>query len=230
MKSLFLTFEEEFRAHAGRSASRLVVCRCEDGGLGRGGRPLHLRRGLRSQAPRLDARMTGEADGEEEVGAMSDSAVGAQGAITESPRPKPGLYTLHTDGGIVAAPGQAAGEAAIGAVLKNSDNLLVEAISESIGRVDDHHIAEFRALVEGLTMAKRHTVDKIRVFTDSELLVRSVLDDVNLKSAELRELGSKARELYLSFADRELSWVPREMNTEADLLAGAALPLRPSRG
>jgi len=174
--------------------------------------------------------MSGEADGEQKVGAMSDSAVGAQGAITESPRPKPGLYTLHTDGGIVAAPGQAAGEAAIGAVLKNSDNLLVEAISESIGHVDDHHVAEFRALVEGLTMAKRHGVDKIRVFTDSELLVKSVLDDVGLKSEELQELRSEARDLYQSFTDRELCWVPREMNTEADLLAGAALPLRPSRG
>jgi ribonuclease HI len=161
---------------------------------------------------------------------MSDSAVGAQGAITESPRPKPGLYTLHTDGGIVAAPGQAAGEAAIGAVLKNSDNLLVEAISESVGHVDDHHIAEFRALVEGLTMAKRHNVDKIRVFTDSELLVNSVLGEVNLKSDELQELRTKARELYEMFGDRRLSWVPREMNTEADLLAGRARPVRPSRG
>jgi ribonuclease HI len=161
---------------------------------------------------------------------MSDSAVGAHGAITESPRPKPGLYTLHTDGGIVAAAGQSSGEAAIGGVLKNADNLLVEAISQSIGRVDDHHVAEFRALVEGLTMAKRHGVDKIRVFTDSELLVKSVLDDVNLKSEELQELRSTARELYATFTDRDLCWVPREMNTEADLLAGAALPLRPSRG
>lgn len=161
---------------------------------------------------------------------MSDAAVGAQSAITESPRPKPGLYTLHTDGGIVAAPGQAAGEAAIGAVLKNSDNLLVEAISESIGRVDDHHVAEFRALVEGLAMAKRHNVDKIRVFTDSELVVKSVRDDGNLKSEELQKLQAEARDLYRRFTDRELCWVPREMNTEADLLAGAALPLRPSRG
>jgi ribonuclease HI len=161
---------------------------------------------------------------------MNDAAVGAQGAITESPRPKPGLYTLHTDGGIVAAPGQAGGEAAIGAVLKNADNLLVEAISESIGHRDDHHIAEFTALVEGLKMAKRHNVDKIRVFADSELLVRSVLEGVNLKSAEHEQLRAEARELYLSFGDRNLSWVPREMNTEADLLAGAALPIRESRG
>jgi ribonuclease HI len=161
---------------------------------------------------------------------MSDSSVGAEGAITQTPRPRPGLYTLHTDGGIVAAPGGASGEGAIGAVLKNSDNLLVEAISEPIGHVDDHHVAEFRALLEGLMMAKRHGVDKIRVFTDSELLVKSVLDDVQLKSAQLLELRSRAREAFLTFSDRELSWVPREMNTEADLLAGTALPLRPSRG
>jgi ribonuclease HI len=161
---------------------------------------------------------------------VNDSAVGAQGAITESPRPKPGLYTLHTDGGIVAAPGQAAGEAAIGAVLKNADNLLAEAISESIGHVDDHHVAEFRALVEGLKMAKRHNVDKIRVFTDSELLVKSVMNDVDLKSANHQKLRAQARELYSSFTDRNLSWVPREMNTEADLLAGAALPTRETRG
>jgi ribonuclease HI len=137
---------------------------------------------------------------------------------------------LHTDGGIVAAPGQAAGEAAIGAVLKNSDNLLVEAISESIGVANDHHVAEFRALVEGLRMALRHKVDKIRVFVDSELVVSSVRDDGHLKSEELQRLQSQARDLYQSFTDRELCWVPREMNTEADLLAGAALPLRPSRG
>jgi hypothetical protein len=32
--------------------------------------------------------------------------------------------------------------------------------------------------------------------------MRSVLDDVNLKSAELRGLRSKARDLYQSFTDR----------------------------
>lgn len=158
------------------------------------------------------------------------SQVGAQRAITQTPRPRPGLYTLHTDGGMVAASGQPAGEAAIGAVLKNGANLLVEAISTSIGRATDHHVAEFRALIEGLRMAKRHGVDKIRVFTDSELVVRSVPGDIRLRSAEHRELRDEARELYESFTDRVLSWVPREMNSEADLLAGRALPIRPSRG
>lgn len=83
---------------------------------------------------------------------MSDAS---RRTLTQTPRPRPGLYTLHTDGGIVAAPGQPSGEAAIGAALKNSSNLLVEAVSRPIGRVKDHHIAEFRAFIEGLLMAER---------------------------------------------------------------------------
>lgn len=150
--------------------------------------------------------------------------------LTQTPRPRPGLYTLHTDGGVAAEEGQSSGEGAIGAVLKNSDNQLVEAISEPIGQVEASGVAEFRALVEGLKMAKRHGVDKIRVFMDSELVIQSVHNEVTLKSEESQRLQTEARELYRTFGDRRLTWVPREMNTEADLLASAALPIRPSRG
>ena len=161
---------------------------------------------------------------------MSPSAIAGQATITQTPRPRAGLYTLHIDGGVVAAPGQPDGVGAIGAVLKNSSYLLVEAISRSIGHVVDHHISEFRALIEGLKMAKDHGVDKIRVFTDSELVVKSVLQDAKLRSNRHARLRDEARALYGSFSDRQLSWVPREMNTEADLLASAALPIRSSRG
>jgi len=150
--------------------------------------------------------------------------------LTQTPRPRPGLYTLHTDGGVAADEGQSSGEGGIGAVLKNSDNLLVEAISEPIGRVGSSGVAEFRALLEGLKMAKRHGVDKIRVFMDSELVIQSVHNEVTLKSEEMQNLQTEARDLYRTFSDRRLTWVPREMNTEADLLASAALPVRPSRG
>jgi len=131
---------------------------------------------------------------------MSDAAVGAQGAITQPSRPRQGLYTLHTDGGIVAAPGQPTGVAAIGAVLKNSQNLLVEAISRRIGHVNDHHVAEFRALIEGLRMAKRHGVDKIRVFTDSQLVVGSVHNEVKLGPRSTRSCARKPRRFTESSA------------------------------
>jgi ribonuclease HI len=68
------------------------------------------------------------------------------------------------------------------------------------------------------------------VFMDSELVIRSVHNEVTFKSEELKRLRTEARDLYRTFGDRRLTWVPREMNTEADLLASAALPLRPTRG
>jgi ribonuclease HI len=150
-------------------------------------------------------------------------------SITESARPKPGLYTLNADGGIVAEQGQPEGEAAIGVVLKDSDNSPVEAISESIGWALDHHVAEFRALIEGLKLARRYGVDKIRVFLDSQLVVNTVGGDWDLKSEHLQVLRSEARDLYETFTDRRLCWVPREMNTEADELASKALPPRGSK-
>ncbi len=150
--------------------------------------------------------------------------------ITASPRPKRGLYTLNADGGMVATLGQPGGEAAIGVVLRDSDNSLVEAISEPIGVAPDHHTAEFRALIEGLKLARTYGVDKIRVFLDSELVVNTVGGDWDLKDEHLKSLQAEARALYESFTDRRLSWVPREMNTEADLLASRALPPRRTRG
>jgi ribonuclease HI len=148
---------------------------------------------------------------------------------THSPRPKPGLYTLNADGGMVVADGQATGEAAIGVVLKDADNHVVEAISRSIGRARDHTVAEFTAFIEGLKLARLYGVQRIRIFLDSELVVNTVGGDWELRPEHLRPLLAEARELYESFEDRKLSWVPREMNTEADLLANAALPPRRER-
>lgn len=67
---------------------------------------------------------------------------------------KENYWLLHTDGGIAAdPPGQAGGEAAIGVVLKAP----LEQLSERIGPVESHHVAEYRALIRGLE------IDRYRV-------------------------------------------------------------------
>jgi len=72
---------------------------------------------------------------------------------------KRGYFSLNADGGIVAKPGQAAGEASIGVVLKNPDGSILHEISVRIGRQLDHHIAEYRALIGGLRLARGHGID-----------------------------------------------------------------------
>jgi ribonuclease HI len=151
-----------------------------------------------------------------------NTRLNARGLET-SPRPKPGFYVLKTDGGITAEKGQAAGPAAIGVVLKDHKYRDVDELSKPIGWARNHHEAEYKALIAGLELARRHGIDRIRVFSDSTLVVNSVNGDWNLQPEHLRDLRSKAALLVEQFVDIRLTWVPREMNLEADTLASRAL-------
>jgi ribonuclease H / adenosylcobalamin/alpha-ribazole phosphatase len=137
--------------------------------------------------------------------------------------PKPGFYVLKTDGGIAAERGQAAGQAAIGVVLKDHKYRDVDEVSKPIGWARNHHEAEYKALIAGLELARRHGIDRIRVFADSALVVNTVNGDWNLQPEHLKDLCANAGLLVKEFADIKLSWVPREMNLEADTLASRAL-------
>ncbi len=145
------------------------------------------------------------------------------GELVQDPAPKPGFYVLKTDGGITAEHGQAAGPAAIGVVLKDHKHRDVAEISKRIGRARNHHEAEYKALIAGLELARRPALDRIRVFSDSALVVNTVNGDWNLQPEHLKDLCVKAGLLVKEFADIQLSWVPREMNLEADTLASRAL-------
>ena len=140
----------------------------------------------------------------------------------QDPTPKRGFYVLKIDGGITAEQG-AAGPAAIGVVLKDHKYRDVDELSKRIGWARNHHEAEYKALIAGLELARRHGIDRIRVFSDSALVVNTVNGDWNLQPEHLKDLCVKASLLFKEFADIKLSWVPREMNLEADTLASRAL-------
>jgi ribonuclease HI len=137
--------------------------------------------------------------------------------------PKPGFYVLKTDGGITYEQGRASGQAAIGVVLKDPKYRDVDEISKAIGWAKNHHVAEYRALIEGLELARRHGIDRIRVFLDSALVVNTVNGDSKIESEHLKDLCATACLRIKEFADIKMCWVPREMNVEADTLASRAL-------
>jgi ribonuclease HI len=139
------------------------------------------------------------------------------------PTPKRGFYVLKTDGGITAEQGQAAGPAAIGVVLKDHKYRDVDEVSKRIGWARNHHEAEYKALIAGLRLARRHRIDRIRVFSDSAFVVNTVNGDSNLHAEHFKDLRLKACRLVKEFADIRLCWVPREMNLEADSVASRAL-------
>ena len=134
---------------------------------------------------------------------------------------KRGYYLLNTDGGNSGDP---LGRAAIGALLRVRTRRLVTVaqISKAIGPAT-HNVAEYRALIEGLKLARDYGIQRIRVYMDSELVVDQVNGVSAVRQANLSELHKVASSLVALFKSIRISWVPREMNAEADRLVKDAL-------
>jgi ribonuclease HI len=112
--------------------------------------------------------------------------------------------------------------AAIGALLRTRRLIHVAEISREIGRAT-HNVAEYRALIEGLKLARNHGVQRLRVYMDSEIVVDQMNGVSAVRQRHLGELHEEASSLRAMFESIRLSWVPREMNAEADQLVRDAL-------
>lgn len=137
------------------------------------------------------------------------------------PQPSKRNYLLNTDGsgtGTVDNPAQGA----IGVVLKDPDGHLIAEISEQIGPAINT-VAEYRALIRGLKLARSRGIQRIRVFLDSELVVDQVNGRAKVRKEHIRPLHAEASSLLHEFPNIRISWVPRKWNAEADALAARAL-------
>lgn len=138
-----------------------------------------------------------------------------------STQPTTGNYVLTTDGsggGTVAAPNPAA----VGVVLRSPRGAVTATISKAIAPATNTE-AEYRALIEGLELARARGISRLRIFIDSELVVDQMHERAVVKAEHLVDCHNEAKKLLASFPNARLSWVPRRWNEEADLLAAAAL-------
>jgi ribonuclease HI len=141
--------------------------------------------------------------------------------------PNHAYYLLNTDGGnLRRRPGEPLSHAAIGALLRTRRLVTVGQISKAIGPAT-HNVAEYQALIEGLMLARAHGIERIRVYTDSELVVDQVNGVSAVRQAHLHELHEVASGLRAGFKSFRISWVPREWNLEADQLVRDALAVIP---
>ena len=132
---------------------------------------------------------------------------------------KRGYYLLNADGGNRGDP---LGRAAIGALLRTRRLETVAQISMAIAPAT-HNVAEYLALIEGLKLARGYGVQRVRVYMDSEIVVDQVNGVSAVRKAHLSELHKQARGLVAQFKSFRISWVPRELNAEADRLVNDAL-------
>jgi ribonuclease HI len=139
--------------------------------------------------------------------------------LAERPGLKSGYFLLNTDGGNSGNP---LGVAAIGALLRTRRLAAVAQMSKAIGPAT-HNVAEYRALIEGLKLARHQGVQHIRVYMDSELVVEQVTGRAAVKNEHLKELHDYVSTLAALFKSFRIAWIPREMNAEADRLVRDAL-------
>ena len=85
-----------------------------------------------------------------------------------------------------------------------------------------NNVAEYHALLQSLLYCKLNSLRNIRIFGDSQLVIRQVLNVYKVKSESLKKLCDLCKNLT-SELNVSLHWIPREENQRADYLS--KLPL-----
>ncbi len=125
---------------------------------------------------------------------------------------------LYCDGASRGNPGPSA----IGWTIVDSSG---KPVREEGVRLPDgtNNVAEYQAMIAGLSAALSEGVKEITVRADSELVIRQVTGRYKVKSPGLIPLYQKVRDLVRKFDRVVFEHVPRERNVRADALANQAL-------
>ncbi len=129
-------------------------------------------------------------------------------------------FKLFTDGGSRGNPGPAA----IGGVIYENDQEIAH-FSKYLGTGTNNQ-AEYTALLTGLELAKKHKINNLQCFLDSELVVKQLNKEYRVKDADLAKLFVKVWNLAQEFENVSFNHVRREFNKEADRLVNLALDSR----
>jgi len=130
---------------------------------------------------------------------------------------------VYVDGASLGNPGPAG----IGVVFLDGDAKPVHQGLKYLGETTNN-VAEYFALCFALLEACALGCRRVRVNTDSELLVRQLAGQYKVRDARLRQLHAVARSLAEGFAACQIKHIPRTQNRLADRLAGQAAKRRQS--
>ncbi len=128
------------------------------------------------------------------------------------------LATIYSDGGARGNPGPAG----IGAVLYNQEGEEIASISKFIGQATNNQ-AEYQALIAALKKAQQLNIKELKVYLDSELIVKQVNREYKIKDQDLAKLFLQVHNLILAFPKISFHHIKREKNKRADELANQAM-------
>ena len=132
-----------------------------------------------------------------------------------------GIWTLHFDGAN-SREGNGAG------VLLISPAGKWVPLSFKLEYEATNNVAEYEALLLGLQTARNMGIQCLKVFGDSELVVRQIKNECQTKHPRLRAYRNEVWDMIENFFSAfNIQFMPREQNRIADSLAVAASTFRP---
>ncbi|GMR05021.1 MAG: hypothetical protein BMS9Abin23_0945 [Thermodesulfobacteriota bacterium] len=129
-----------------------------------------------------------------------------------------GFYEAYVDGASRGNPG----ESGAGAVIRDPSGNVAKRLKRYLG-TGTNNSAEYKAMIMALDAARSMGVSRIRVFADSELMVKQLNGEYSVRSPNLKPLYEEARALLDGFTEYRIRHVPREKNKTADSLANEAI-------
>ena len=109
----------------------------------------------------------------------------------------------------------------VGLVLILLEKLIVEK-SLRLGFSAMNNEAEYKALLEGMSMVQRMGGKSATIFSDSRLVVDQVKGELEVRDERMQGYLAQIRHLQLKFESFSLQHIPRSGNTNADSLATLA--------
>jgi probable phosphoglycerate mutase len=124
----------------------------------------------------------------------------------------------HCDGGARGNPGPAG----YGALIQDDQGVVLAELSEFLG-IRTNNYAEYSGLLGCLQYALDHHHPRLRVISDSELMVKQIQGKYKVNSPDLKPLWQEARNRIAKLEAFEISHALRHKNKDADRLANEAM-------
>ena len=132
----------------------------------------------------------------------------------------PGHLIVACDGASRGNPGPAG----IGVQITTEDGTVLAEIARGLGEATNN-VAEYTAVIEGLSHARELGARSVTLRSDSLLLINQLTGRYRVKSTHLQPLHRRARSIAAGFERISFEHVPREENREADRLANEGVDL-----
>jgi len=139
-------------------------------------------------------------------------------ANPEKSAQKSSWINAHCDGGARGNPGPAG----YGAVIQDDQGTILAELSEFLG-MRTNNFAEYSGLLACLQYALDHNHPRLRVVSDSELMVKQIQGKYKVNSPDLRPLWQEAKNRIARLEAFEISHALRHKNKDADRLANQAM-------